>query len=171
METVAYLIGSVKDLFKNWSSLDADESATWFLLTFVYANGLTADDDLCFKMAGKIPQLTAPHLSLVMAILCLVISVVVLMEPLLCNKIRGKVKGFRSSLAGRLIRIVSVFIAYTMGMASGFNLLIDRAPALSWLIVLVAYVGFIILLVLGITSVVAAVRVIWQRTVLAMNQS
>ena len=87
MEIPARLARSMKAWLKSRPRLEIEESATWFLLLFAYTHGLSAEG-LGFQMAGIVPQLTAPQVSLAMALLCLVVSVVVLIEPLLPCRVR-----------------------------------------------------------------------------------
>ena len=149
MEKAAHLARSLKDWLKSRPRLEIDESATWFLLLFVYVHGLTTDD-LGFKTAGTIPQLTVPQVSLAMALFCLIVSVVVLIEPLLPRIIRARTKAARCSPLGQFLRGISVFSAFVLGMTAGFNLLVDKAPTLAWLIVPVAYVGISVFVVMGV---------------------
>ena len=149
MKIAARLARNLKDWIKSRPRLEIDESATWFLLLFAYAHGLTTDG-LGFKTTGIIPQLTAPQLTLAMTLFCLFGSVVVLMEPLLPCKARTWTKAIRCSSPSQYIRRISVFFAFVLGMAAGFSLLIDKVPTLSWLIVSVAYLGFLIFVVMGV---------------------
>ena len=149
METAARLSRSLKDWLKSRPRLEIEESATWFLLLLAYAHGLSAEG-LGFKMSGIIPQLTAPQVTLGMALFCLVVSVLVLIEPLLPHKIRKRTKNARRSSSGQILRGISVFFAFVLGMTAGFNLLVDKVPSLSWLISSVFYVGFVIFVVMEI---------------------
>ena len=142
----------LKAWFKSRPRLDIDESATWFLLLFVYAHDLTADE-LGFKMSGMIPQLTMPQISLVMVLLCLAVSVVVLIEPLLPSKMRDRTKTARHSYIGQFIRRIGVWVAFALGLTTGFSLLVETIPTLSWLIVGVFYAGFVIFIVMGVKLV------------------
>ena len=149
LEKVARLARSLKEWLKSRPRLEIDESATWFLLLFVYAYGLTTDG-LGFKMAGLIPHLTAPQVSLAMVLFCLIVSLVVLVEPLLPCKIRRWEKAVRRSPQGQFLRGISVLFAFALGMVTGFSLLAEKVPTISWLIDPVAYVGFLIFIVMGI---------------------
>ena len=149
MEKATRLPRRLTDWLKNRPRLEIDESATWFLLLFVYAHGLTTDG-LSFAMDGLIPQLTAPPVSLAMVSLCLIVSLVVLIEPLLPCKLRRWEKAVRRSPPGQFLRELSVLFAFALGMATGFSLLAEKAPTISWLIDPVAYVGLLIFIVMGI---------------------
>ena len=155
LETAARLAQGLKDWLKTRPRLEIEESATWFLLLFAYAHGLTADD-LGFRMAGIIPQLTAPQFTLAMGLYCLIVSVVVLIEPLLPCEIRARTRRARCSSLGQYLRGISVFFAFVLGMATGFSLIVDRVPTLSWLLVPVAYVGIVISVAMGIKLFVFA---------------
>lgn len=130
METPARLARSLKAWLQSRPRLEIEESATWFLLLFAYTHGLSAEG-LGFQMAGIVPQLTAPQVSFAMALLCLVVSVVVLIEPLLPCRIRTWTKKTRRSSSGQALRGLSVFFAFVLGMTAGFSLLVDKVPTLS----------------------------------------
>lgn len=149
METATHLTRSLKDWLKSRPRLEIEESATWFLLLFAYAHGLSAEG-LGFQMTGIIPQLTAPQVVLAMALLCLVVSVVVLIEPLLPHRIQMQTKAARRSSSGQILRGISVFFAFILGMTTGFSLLVDKVPTLSWLVGSVFYVGFLMFIVMEI---------------------
>ena len=149
MEKAARLARSLKEWLKSRPRLEIDESATWFLLLFVHAYGLTTDG-IGFNMAGLIPHLTAPQVSLVMVLFCLIVSLVVLVEPLLPCKLRRWEKAVRRSPQGQFLRGISVLFAFALGMVTGFSLLAEKVPTISWLIDPVAYVGFLIFIVMGI---------------------
>ena len=161
MRIAAHLARTLRSWLKSRPRLEIEESATWFLLLFAYAHGLTTDglttDGLDFKMDGIIPQLTAPQVTLAMTVFCLTVSVVVIVEPLFPCKVRAWTKRFRTSSCGQYLRGLSVFFAFALGMVAGFGLLVDKVPTMSWLIALVLYVGFLIFVLLGIKLVVSVV--------------
>ena len=161
MRIVAQLGNALQNWRKSRPRLEIEESATWFLLLFAYAHGLTAEG-LGFKMVGTIPQATAPQVTLIMTLFCLIVSIVVLIEPLLPRKVRTCTKGARSSPSGQCFRGMSVFFAFALGMVTGLNLLVDKVPAMSWLIVLVLFGGFLIFVILGIKLFAFAVIGYWQ---------
>ena len=161
MRIAAHLARTLKNWLKSRPGLEIEESATWFLLLFVYAHGLTTDG-LGFKMDGIIPQLTAPQVTLAMTLFCLTVSVVVLIEPLLPCKVRTWTTGARTSSFGQYLRGISIFFAFVLGMVAGFSLLGDKVPSMSWLIASVAYVGFLIFVLLGIKLFVFAGIGYWQ---------
>ena len=157
MDIAGNQIRNLRDWLKSRPRLEIEESATWFILLFAYAYGLTTDG-LGFKMAGIIPQVTAPQVSLAMALFGLIVSVVVLVEPLLPCKIRTWTKATRCSSFGQILQGISVFFAFVLGMTSGFSLLVDKVPTFSWLIGSVFYVGFVIFVVMEIKLVILIVR-------------
>ena len=124
MDIAGNLCRGLKAWFKSRPRLDIDESVTWFLLLFVYGQGLTADG-LGFRWSGILPQLTMPQLSLAMAFLCLVASAIILIEPLLPSKIRERTKAVRHSYLGQYIRQISVLAAFVLGLTAGFGLLVE----------------------------------------------
>ena len=63
MDIVAIVVRRLKDWVKSRPQLDVEESATWFLLLFIYAHGLTKDG-LGIRWSGAIPEITAPQVSL-----------------------------------------------------------------------------------------------------------
>ena len=143
--------------FKVWvkcrPKLDIYEGATWFLLSFVYAQSLSMET-LGFKFSGIIPAFTVPQLSLVTTLLCLVFAVLVLIEPILPSKVYNRINDARHSYFGEYFRLFSIFMAFIFGLATGVDLLTEKVPAFSWLIDGVMYVGFVILLVLLVKLVV-----------------
>lgn len=147
----------LKEWVRSRPPLDVEESATWFLLLFIYAQGLTADG-LGFRWSGIVPELTVPQLSLAMVVMCLAASVIVLIEPLLPSQLRERTICARRSGPGQHFRRLSVWFAFTFGLLAGFGILVDKAPTLSWLIGPVFYVGFVIFIVMGIKMVVLAGR-------------
>ena len=164
MRIAARLVHSLKSWLKNRPSLEIEESATWFLLLFVYAQGLTTEG-LGLEMVWIIPQFTAPQLTLAMTLFCLTISVVVVIEPLLLYGIRSWTRGARTSSTGRYLRLFSVFFAFMFGMVAGFSLIGDigdKVPTMSWLIASVACVGFLIFVLMGIKLFVFSAIGYWQ---------
>ena len=149
MEKTGNQFRKLTNWLKSRPRLEIEESATWFLLLFIYIQGLTTND-LGFGWLGPIPQVTAPQVHLGMALLCLVVSVVILIEPLLPCNIRRLTKGFRVSPIGRLIRGISVFFAFILGMTAGITLLADKVPTFPWLIFSVICLGFVIFVVMEI---------------------
>ena len=103
----------LKDWVKSRPRLDIEESATWFLLIFICALGLTKDG-LGFEWSGSIPQITAPQVSLAMVILCITVSVVVIIEPVLPYKAREWTKNRRHSALGQSIRYMGIFFAFIL---------------------------------------------------------
>ena len=144
---------NLSDKFKAWvkcrPKLDIDESATWFLLLFLYAHGL-AMDGLGLKFSGIFPVLSVPQMSLVMTFLCLVVSVSILVEPLLPCKLRKRMECARHSCFGQYIRHLSMLFAFILGLTSGFNLLSEKLPTYSWLTSSATWVGIVILFVMFI---------------------
>ena len=161
MRIATHLARTLKNWLKSRPRLEIEESATWFLLLFVYAHGLTTEG-LGLEMVGIIPQLTAPQVTLAMTLFCLTVSVVVLIEPLLPCRIRSWTKGARTSSIGQYLRLLSVFFAFVLGMTAGFSLLADKVPTMSWLIASVAYVGFLIFVLMGIKLFVFTAIGYWQ---------
>ena len=157
MDMVAIVVRRSKDWVKSRPQLDVEESATWFLLLFIYAHGLTKDG-LGIRWSGAIPEITAPQVSLVMVLLCLAVSVLVLIEPVLPSKMRKWTKDTRHSPLGRSIRLIGVLFAFILGLTSGFGLLLDKVPTFAWLIVPVIYVGFAIFLILWIRLIILLAR-------------
>lgn len=154
------MAGAVRELMKWLRSrpqFDVEESATWFLLLFIYAQGLTGEG-LGFKWSGIVPELTVPQLSLAMVLLCFAASVVVLIEPVLPSQLRERTIAVRRSGAGQHLRRLSVWFAFVLGLVTGFGILVDKAPTLSWLIEPVFFLGFIIFIVMGIKMVLLAGR-------------
>ena len=93
-----------------------------------------------------------------MALLCLVASVTVLVEPVLPSQFRERTIAARRSGLGQHFCRLSVWFAFILGLMAGFGLLVDKAPTLSWLIGPVFYLGFVIFIVMGIKMVLLAGR-------------
>ena len=147
----AVLVASrLKGWVKSRPPLDIEESATWFLLLFIYAHGLTTDD-LGIRWSGVFLEITAPQLSLAMVLLCLTLSVVILIEPVMPYPIWRRTKDARHSTPGQYLRRMGVLIAFALALTSGFGFLFDKVPTLSWLITSVICVGFAIFVLLGIS--------------------
>lgn len=161
MKKAARLVHALKSWLKSRPSLEIEESGTWFLLLFVYAQGLAAEG-LGFKMEGIVPQVTAPQVTLAMTLFCLTVSIVVLVEPLLPCRIRSWTKGARTSPHGQYLRLLSVFLAFAFGMLAGINLLGDKVPTMSWLIESVVFVGSFIFVLLSIKLFVFGAIGYWR---------
>ena len=149
MDIAENVVRRLKDWVKSRPRLEIEESATWFLLLFIYAYSLTKDD-LGFDWLGFIPQITRPQVSLSLVLLCLTASVVVLIEPVLPCKMSKWTRGVRQSALGRSIRSMGICFAFILGLTSGFGLLFDKVPSFSWLIVPVGFVGFVIFVLMVI---------------------
>ena len=121
--------------------LDMDESVTWFLLVFVYALGVNGGEP-SIEFSGIRPQLSLPQLNLAMMFACLVISSMILIEPLLPYRMRIKAKDLRCSNVYKYVRGWSMFVAFTLGWLGGFTLIISTFPELSWMIMLIFFMGF-----------------------------
>ena len=113
-------------------------------------------------MDGITPQLTVPQVSIAMTLFCLTISVVVLVKTLFPCIIRAWTKGIRASSFGQYLLGISVFFAFVLGMLAGYSPHVDKVPTMSWPIGSVAYVGFLIFVLLGIKLFVIAVIGYWQ---------
>ena len=155
MDIAATLVCRLKEWVKSRPQLDIEESATWFLLLFIYAYGLTSDD-LGFDWWGFIPQITRPQVSIALVLLCLIVSVVVLIEPVLPCKMSRWTRRARQSAWGRLIRYLGIFFAFLLGWTSGLGLLADKVPSFSWLIVPVVLVGFAIFVLMMVKLFLSA---------------
>ena len=149
MNTIASLTYKLNTWCKNRPKLDIDGSATWFLLLFIYMHGLSSDGfSFDFKWSGIMPVITIPQVSLIMV--CLVVSALFLIEPLLPSKLRGWTKDMRQSFLWKYIYRLSVLTAFIIGLFNGLNVLTEKLPNFSWLITLIFYVGFVIFLVMCI---------------------
>ena len=145
MGTIASLTNTLKAWFKNRPKLDLDGSATWFLLLFIYLHGLSSEGfSFDFKWSGIMPVITIPQVSLIMATVCLAVSALLLIEPLLPSKLRGWTKDMRQSFFWKYIYRLSVLTAFIMGLFAGLNVLTEKLPNFSWLTTSVVYVGLAI---------------------------
>ena len=126
----------------------------WFLLFFIYTHGLSVDDlGIDFYMWGIIPVLSVPWLNIVIAPLCLLIAVVVLLEPLLPPSAKRWSIATRNYPISRYVYQVNVLTAFVLGLFAGLAALIENLPTFSLLITSVAYVGFAIFIAMGIKLV------------------
>ena len=140
---------------KAWiTKVEVDEGATWFLFSLVYALGLS-NGELGLKFSGILPQISVPQASLAMVFLCLVVSIIILIDPLLPSKMSTWTECFRRSSWYQFLRQFSMLFAFILGWFAGLNLLIDKLPEFSWLTTLIAYMGFGIFLMLGVRIALA----------------
>lgn len=149
MDMAANVTRRLKDWGRSRPRLDIEESATWFLLIFVFALGLS-NEDLGFHWLGPIPQITAPQVSLAMVILCITVSIVVIFEPVLPYKMREWTRAQRHSALGQSVRYIGICFAFILGLPSGLGLLIEKAPSLALLISTVYYLGVVIVILMVI---------------------
>ena len=149
MDIVATAVCRLKKWVKSRPRLDIEESATWFLLLFIYAYSLT-NDDLAFDWWGFIPQITRPQVSIALVLLCLFASAVVIIEPVLPSRMSTWTRSVRQSAIGRSIRYMGIFFGFILGWTSGIVLLAEKVPSFSWLIVPVVLVGFVIFVLMMI---------------------
>lgn len=154
MRIVAKLAGGLKAWVTCRPKLDIDESVTWFLFSFVYALGLS-NGEFGLKFSSILPQLSMPQVSLVMVFLCLVVSITIFVEPLLPSKMSAWTDNSRQSGWYQILRRSSMWFAFIFAWVAGLQMLSDTVPELSWLIAVIAYVGFGIFLVLGVRIVLA----------------
>ena len=151
MAKAANLAGGLKARIMN---VEVDEGANWFLFSLVYALGLS-NGELGLKFSGIIPQFSAPLVSLAMVFLCLVVSSIILIAPLLPSKMRTWTENSRSSGWYQILRQFSMLFAFILGWFAGLNLLNDKLSEFSWLTTLIAYMGFGIFLMLGVRIALA----------------
>ena len=100
------------DWFKcRLQQVDIGESATWFLLFFVYAYGLTTDE-LGIEWPRAFPLINLSQASLILCLWCLGVSIVVLVEPWLPSGLQRCTTKFRHSTVGLCLRRASVLLAF-----------------------------------------------------------
>ena len=140
-----------KAWFEDRPTLDVHVSATWFLLSFIYVQGVSMNDpSIEFTMSGLVPVFKMPVFSLAMCLVCLAISVVVLIEPLLPSKLWRWTTEKRHSNLWLYLYSFNVFTAYVLGFLGGIAELTEKLFHFPWLINLVSILGFCIFLVLMI---------------------
>ena len=149
MTIAAKLAQRLKSWVMSRPNLDVDEGATWFLFSFVYALGLSSGE-LGIKFSGIIPQLSVPQVNLAMVFLCLALSIIIFVEPLLPSRMSTWTKNFRrsSGYGYQYLRRWSMFIAFILGWLAGFTMITNAVPELSWLTAVIGYMGIGIFLVL-----------------------
>ena len=154
MTIAAKLAQRLKSWVVSRPNLDVDEGATWLLFSFVYALGVSSDD-LGIEFSGILPQVSVSPVSLAMVFLCLVVSIIILIDPLLPSKISTWTENSRSAGWYQILRRWSMLFAFILGWLAGLNHLIDKLPELSWLTTLIAYMGFGIFLMLMVRIALA----------------
>ena len=133
--------------------LDVKESATWFLLFFIYAHGFTTDE-IDISRRGILPIVTLPQASLVMSLFCLVAAVVVFIERVVPSNLRILIARAGCSWQGRCFHRVSVLFAFILGVSSGFEFLDEENVSIfSWLEHTVDWLAAVILIVMVIQTV------------------
>lgn len=136
-------MGRIKSRLK----LDIDESVTWFLLVFVYMVGFTFDE-VKFEFSGIFPIPSTSLMILIVILFCLVMSVMLLIEPLLPPKLHTWVKSGRISYPVQYLRGLSILIAFIVGWPAGLNILGDKLADLWWVRTVIVFTGIGISLVL-----------------------
>ena len=146
---------AVKSYLTSRPKLEIEASATWLLLLFVYMHGLTESEFEIHFDWSRIPPITkVPQLTVLMAITCLVISIVTLAYPLFPSLIRRRLESIRQSIVGQYLYRIGVLAAFILGLANGVDLLGKNFPAFAWLIEITLNLGIVIFTVM-------LVRLIW----------
>ena len=145
------VVQTLKNWLGNRSSLDVNVSAVWFLMSFVYMQGL-ADGETGFQvgMSGLVPTLTIPYLNGVMIGVCLVVATIILVEPLLPSGLSAKTIRTRKSPLGKYIFGLNVYTAFTIGFLSGVVTSVETFFHQPWLVNGISVLGFIIFLAMTI---------------------
>ena len=137
----------VQQWVRDRPKLDMEESVTWFLLVFLWAHGLTIDE-LDFEFSGIFPRPSTSLVVLVVILFCLLMAVMLVMEPLLPHKLRRWTRVFRYSGWYQGVRLGSIVPGFVLGWITGFTMIITTVPELWWLINAIFFIGFGIFLVL-----------------------
>ena len=141
------------DWFKcRLQQVDIGESATWFLLFFVYAYGLTTDE-LGIEWPRAFPLTNLSQASLILCLWCLGVSIVVLVEPWLPSGLQRCTTKFRHSTVGLCLRRASVLLAFVFGVGQGLAYLDKEVPTFSWLKNLADWLAVVIFIVMVINTV------------------
>ena len=145
------IVGKLAYRLKVWlKDLDIEVSATWFLLSFVYLSGVSPDGpSVDFYFVGILPVLRVETLNVVFAVVCLVISAVVFVEPLLPIRVAEKTKEFRGCALWRLVLGLHLLTVFILGALAGIGFLVENLPTFSWLINPVAYATLVITTVMA----------------------
>ena len=151
MATARNLVHGLRVRIRN---VDVDEGITWFLFLFVCALGVSSDEP-SIGFSGMLPQVSVPQLNLVMVLLCLVVSIIIFIEPLLPFRVGTRTKNFRYSSGYQYLRRWITFITFILGWLTGFTMIIDTMPELSWLPIVIFVIGSGIFLVLWVRLVLA----------------
>ena len=147
MDAVARMACGLWDWARSRPRPDIEGSATWFLLLFAYAHGLT-QDGLGAGWSGLTPDITLPQACMVVMIgVCLLASVVTFLEPWLPRKVGMWTRRVRCSILAFAIRRCSVVLAFIIGLSAGYRLLRDDAQ-IPWLTFAVALMGVVIVVLL-----------------------
>ena len=126
---------------------DVDVSAAWFLLFFVYMHGVSMDEPIFdFSWVGIMPVIKVPLFNVVLAVICLAISAVVLIEPVLPFNWGSWTREKRQSAQWRTWFRGNVLLAFLVGLVTGLANLIEGLPTFFWPINAVAILGLCVYL-------------------------
>ena len=118
-------------------------------MSFIYLQGVPDyPRDFDFYWSGILPSLQVPYPTVGMALACLLISAIALMEPILPSTVRQCIKETRSSPGWQFIFWLNVLVAFILGFLAGRAQLEENLPHFWWLIDSMTYMGMAIMLVL-----------------------
>ena len=89
-------------------------------------------------------------LNVALAIVCLVIAAVILVEPFLSGGLQERTKAIRCSVAWKLFRGAQLLAAFILGLTAGLDMLAKDLPTFSWLINAMAFFGFVIIIAIAL---------------------
>ena len=145
------IVGRLNKWFRNRPTLDAEASALWFLMAFVYMPGIAENEaGLQLGMSGLVPTIIVPYFNIVMVGVCLVISIVILVEPILPSVVSGRTIRARKSLLGEYVFSINVYTAFTVGLLSGIVTSVETLFHSPWLVNAISALGAVIFLVVSI---------------------
>ena len=128
MSALANLSLKLKVWIKERPTLDMQEAVTWFLMSFVYFQGLSLDGPAFSLYYGIIPGFNIPTVDMGLALLCLFISVVVIGEPLLPYGLRGCTKALRRYPLWKYISKINFTVGFMFGFVFGLVGLAKNVP-------------------------------------------
>ena len=156
------MISGLKIWYKERPEWDVGSVTAWFLLSFIYLQGVPNDPrDFDFYWSGILPSMQVPYPTVGIALVCLLISAIILVEPILPSTVRQYIKGTRSSSGWQFIFWFNVLVAFIFGFLAGRAHLEESLPYFWWLVDSITYLGMAIMLVLFVKvtlTVIGAVR-------------
>ena len=141
----------IEQLVQKPTNARRNDGALWFLMAFIYMQGIAENEaGLQLGIAGLVPIIRVPYLNIVMVGVCLVASIMILVEPILPSGLSSRTRKARKSLLGEYVFYLNVYTAFTVGLLSGIVTSVETLFHYPWLVNAISGLGFIIFLVMTI---------------------